>query len=75
MVKPFAVMINLLGKKDGEGVVEDYNQALKNDNVHLHIYGKEKSRLGRKMGHITVLGDNLSRILSLARKVEKIIIV
>ena len=75
MVKPFAVMINLLGKKEGEGVVEDYNQALKNDNIHLHIYGKEKSRLGRKMGHITVLGDNLNKLLRLARKVEKITII
>ena len=71
MVKPYAVMINLLGKKEGEGVVENYDEVLKNDIVHLHIYGKEKSRLGRKMGHITVLGDNLNKILSLARKVEK----
>lgn len=75
MVRPFAVMINLLGKKEGDGVVEDYNRALKNDNIHLHIYGKEKSRLGRKMGHITVLGDNLNKILRLARKVEKITII
>jgi 5-(carboxyamino)imidazole ribonucleotide synthase len=75
MVKPFAVMINLLGKREGQGVVEDYNKVLKNNNVHLHIYGKEKSRLGRKMGHITVLGDDLKKILSLARRVEKITII
>jgi 5-(carboxyamino)imidazole ribonucleotide synthase len=71
MVKPYAVMINLLGKREGKGSVEDYNKALKNDNIHLHIYGKEKSRLGRKMGHITVIGDDLNKILNLARKVEK----
>lgn len=75
MVKPFAVMINLLGKRVGQGVVEDYNKVLKNNNIHLHIYGKEKSRLGRKMGHITVLGDDLKKILSLARRVEKITII
>jgi 5-(carboxyamino)imidazole ribonucleotide synthase len=71
MVKPYAVMINLLGKREGQGIVEDYNKALKNDNIHLHIYGKEKSRLGRKMGHITVIGDDLNKILNLARKAEK----
>ena len=71
MVKPYAVMINLLGKREGQGIVEDYNEALNNDNIHLHIYGKEKSRLGRKMGHITVIGDKLDKILNLARKVER----
>ena len=75
LVKPFAVMINLLGKRVGQGVVQDYHKALKNGNIHLHIYGKEKSRLGRKMGHITVLGDDLKKILSLARRVEKITII
>lgn len=72
LVKPFAVMINLLGKREGEGVVENYDEVLANDNIHLHIYGKEKSRIGRKMGHITVLGDNLKKTLSLAKMAEKI---
>jgi 5-(carboxyamino)imidazole ribonucleotide synthase len=71
MVKPYAVMINLLGKKEGAGIVENYNEALKNDVVHLHIYGKAKSRLGRKMGHITITGNNLKSILTQAKEVEK----
>ena len=71
MVKPYAVMINLLGKRNGEGVVENYNEVLANENIHLHIYGKEKSRIGRKMGHITVLGNNLYKIINLARRVER----
>jgi 5-(carboxyamino)imidazole ribonucleotide synthase len=72
MIKPYAVMINLLGKRKGEGIVENYNEVLANDNIHLHIYGKEKSRIGRKMGHITILGDNLKKTLSLAKIAEKI---
>jgi len=72
MIKPFAVMINLLGKREGEGIVENYDEVLANDNIHLHIYGKEKSRIGRKMGHITVLGDNLKKTLNLAIIAEKI---
>ncbi len=75
MVKPFAVMINLLGKREGEGIVENYKETLKHENIHLHIYGKDKSRIGRKMGHITVLGEDINKILSLAKRVERITII
>ncbi len=75
MIKPYAVMINLLGKKEGTGIVENYGEALKNENVHLHIYGKEKSRLGRKMGHITFLGNTLPAILVKSKQIEQKIII
>ena len=71
MVRPYAVMINLLGKREGWGVVDSYKTALVDPDIHLHIYGKEKSRIGRKMGHITILGDNLNAILRKARTIEK----
>lgn len=75
LVKPYAVMINLLGKKEDLGIVENYDEALQNENVHLHIYGKEKSRIGRKMGHITLIGDNLNFILNRAKQIEKKILI
>ena len=75
MVKPYAVMINLLGKREGKGIVENCDEVLKTNNIHLHIYGKDKSRIGRKMGHITVLGENLNETLNLAKRVEKITII
>lgn len=75
MIKPYAVMINLLGKKNGAGIADNYSEALSNPDIHLHIYGKEKSRLGRKMGHITLLGDDLNKILKTARKFEKLIMI
>ena len=75
MVKPAAVMINLLGKKEGPGIVDNYREALKDENLHLHIYGKEKSRLGRKMGHITMLGTNTGTILNRLKKIEPKIII
>ncbi len=71
MVQPYAVMVNLLGKRNGEGVVEDYTKVLSNGNAHLHIYGKEKSRTGRKMGHITLTGTKLSPLLKQAKILEK----
>ncbi len=75
MVKPLAVMINILGKRNGRAVVKNYGSVLKNVKIHLHIYGKEHSRIGRKMGHITITGDNLKSILNLAKKSEKEIII
>ena len=72
MVKPYAVMINLLGKRNGIGGLMNYNEVLSDSDISLHIYGKEESRVGRKMGHITVLGDNLIEILEKAEKIEKI---
>ncbi|MEP0862746.1 MAG: 5-(carboxyamino)imidazole ribonucleotide synthase [Ignavibacterium sp.] len=75
LVQPYAGMINLLGKRNGIGVVQNYYEALKNKNVHLHIYGKEESRVGRKMGHITLLGTDLNKILLQAKKIEKQIII
>ena len=71
MVQPYAVMVNLLGKRNGAGVVEDYVKVLSNRNAHLHIYGKEKSRTGRKMGHITLTGTKLSPLLKQAKILEK----
>lgn len=75
LVKKYAVMINLLGKRDGEGVVQNYSESLSEPDLHLHIYGKEKSRIGRKMGHITIIGDNLNTTLRKAKKMEQKIII
>jgi 5-(carboxyamino)imidazole ribonucleotide synthase len=71
MVKPYAVMINLLGKRNDSGIVRNYNSTLANNKVHLHIYGKHTSRIGRKMGHITVVGDDLNKILRIAKKADR----
>ena len=75
LVKQHAVMINLLGKRNGEGTVQNYKESLGEPNLHLHIYGKAKSRIGRKMGHITIVGDNLNVILRKAKQMEKKIII
>jgi 5-(carboxyamino)imidazole ribonucleotide synthase len=75
MIKSFAVMINLLGKRNGDGTIKHYSNALKYPDAHLHIYGKEESRIGRKMGHVTVIGDKLQTCLLTARKTEKEILI
>jgi 5-(carboxyamino)imidazole ribonucleotide synthase len=43
-------MTNLIGDE-----VNQWPSFLKEDNTHLHLYGKSESRPGRKMGHVTQL--------------------
>lgn len=38
---------------------------------HLHWYGKSENRPGRKMGHLTAVGTNAARLLSLLQSERK----
>jgi 5-(carboxyamino)imidazole ribonucleotide synthase len=53
-----AVMINLLGVDDQNDFVTTYPKALAaHPSAKFHTYGKS-ARKGRKMGHVTVIGDD-----------------
>ena len=56
-VKP-AAMVNLLGDLWVNGE-PDWAAALAMPGVKLHLYGKGDPRVGRKMGHLTALGDSV----------------
>ncbi len=73
MLKPSAVMVNLLGKRSGIGVPNNVTEILKYDKAKLHLYNKKTSRVGRKMGHITVIGDEPEATLKYALEAEKAI--
>ncbi len=65
---PAAVMINLLGAGLGPGRPTGLAEALAEPGAAVHLYGKTSSHPGRKMGHVTVLGDNLEDALTRARR-------
>jgi len=71
MIKPAAVMVNLLGKREGEGIPFNYENILNYREVKIHIYGKEFSRVGRKMGHITKIGENPGELIKELEAIEK----
>ena len=75
MVYPYSVMINLLGKRNGKNKNLNISNVLKFEDAHLHIYGKEQSRKGRKMGHITFCGNDLKTIYNKAILAEREIII
>lgn len=56
---PCAVMVNLLGTRNGKLFPQGVEQALGMADVHLHLYGKRESRIGRKLGHLTALGSTM----------------
>lgn len=60
-----AAMVNLLGDlwKKGE---PNWQRALKNPAIKLHLYGKLEPRPGRKMGHLTALSDTVQKARKLA---------
>jgi 5-(carboxyamino)imidazole ribonucleotide synthase len=62
-----AVMINLLGLRDGQADALGIREALEIGGAHLHIYGKREVRVGRKMGHITALGKSVAAAEIIAR--------
>ena len=52
-----AAMVQLLGDLFLEGC-PDWSQVFAAGEVHLHLYGKHEARKGRKMGHLTAVGDD-----------------
>jgi len=61
-----SAMANLLGDV-WEGGTPDWPAALQHPKLKLHLYGKQEARIGRKMGHLTVLADSVDAAESTAR--------
>ena len=73
-----SVMVNLLGDlwpKSTENRREpNWAAALEIEGVHLHLYGKREARPGRKMGHITALGQTRDEALSKALQARQVLV-
>lgn len=66
------VMINILGDSWGADAREpEWNQVWRHPNAKLHLYGKTAPRIGRKMGHFTVIGSDLEGALQTARAIDR----
>lgn len=70
-----SLMLNLIGapKYNGIAIYEGLAEILKMEGVFIHLYGKMETRPGRKMGHITLIGDNIESMIEQSRKIKKII--
>ncbi|RJE71888.1 5-(carboxyamino)imidazole ribonucleotide synthase [Reichenbachiella sp. MSK19-1] len=72
-VKGSAVMINLLGHPDhsGHARYEGLAEAMEITGMHLHLYGKKITKPFRKMGHLTLVGDDLTALKTKARALKE----
>jgi len=71
-----AVMVNLLGDIWFEGAAGALREprwpaVLAHGSAKLHLYGKKEPRRGRKMGHVTCLGETLDAALDTARAIKR----
>jgi 5-(carboxyamino)imidazole ribonucleotide synthase len=64
-----AAMVNLLGEDGYSGVAryEGLEQVLAMPGVYVHLYGKTVTKPFRKMGHVTIVDDDIAL---LRKKVE-----
>jgi 5-(carboxyamino)imidazole ribonucleotide synthase len=69
-----SVMVNLLGDLWPDGHEPNWAAALEVEGTHLHLYGKREARPGRKMGHITVLGQTREEALARALQARKVLV-
>lgn len=65
-MKGYAGMVNLIGEEQyiGAPYVENLQLLHEQGDAHLHLYGKKETKPGRKMGHITVLNTNKSKLFT-----------
>ncbi len=73
MVVPAAVMVNILGKRDGPTEVKGVADILAIPGVSLHLYGKSPTKIDRKMGHITATATTIAEARQNAEKAERLL--
>lgn len=73
--KVAGIMVNLVGAEgfSGDVVYENMEEILKMDGVTPHIYGKKQTRPFRKMGHVTIVNNDLAEARKIAEKVKNTI--
>ncbi len=66
--EPVAVMVNVLGRREGTANASGLSDALAVPGVAVHIYGKSEVRTNRKMGHVTVTGHDRDEVRQRAER-------
>ena len=63
------VMVNLVGENNHNGEVSYHNidKAFELDGVYPHLYGKKITKPNRKMGHLTIIDEELEKAISKAK--------
>lgn len=70
-----SAMVNILGDDGytGSVIYEGLDEIMKIQGVKVYLYGKKVTKPHRKMGHITIVDDNLEVLKSKVKQVKKLI--
>jgi 5-(carboxyamino)imidazole ribonucleotide synthase len=73
--KVAGIMVNLTGAEDfyGDVIYENIEKILGWDGVTPHIYGKKQTHPFRKMGHVTIVNEDINEARKIAEKVKNTI--
>ncbi len=73
--KVAGIMVNLVGAEGhtGDVVYENMADILQMEGVTPHIYGKRQTRPFRKMGHVTIVDEDMARARKVAQEVKETI--
>ncbi|MFM9944198.1 MAG: 5-(carboxyamino)imidazole ribonucleotide synthase [Bacteroidia bacterium] len=74
LIKP-AVMVNIIGPENSTGnyKLEGLDKAMQIPGFYLHLYKKNETRPGRKMGHYTVLAETTEEAIIKALEIKEIL--
>jgi 5-(carboxyamino)imidazole ribonucleotide synthase len=74
-IKSPAVMVNLLGEDNytGSAKYEGLAECLAIPGVKMHLYGKSTTKPFRKMGHATILNDDLDKAIQIAEQMKGVL--
>jgi 5-(carboxyamino)imidazole ribonucleotide synthase len=70
--KVAGIMVNLVGEEgfSGQVVYENIEKIMAIDGVTPHIYGKRETRPFRKMGHVTIVNEDMTKARKIAEEVK-----
>ena len=70
--KVAGIMVNLVGEEgfSGQVVYENIEKIMGIDGVTPHIYGKRETRPFRKMGHVTIVNEDMVEARKIAEEVK-----
>ncbi|MFD0964789.1 5-(carboxyamino)imidazole ribonucleotide synthase [Pseudofulvibacter geojedonensis] len=73
--KVAGIMVNLVGAEGHTGNVlyKNIDKVLELDGVTPHIYGKKQTRPFRKMGHVTIVNEDINKARAIAQEVKETI--
>ena len=73
--KVAGIMVNLVGAEgySGNVVYENIDKIMGQDGVTPHIYGKRQTRPFRKMGHVTIVNEDIAEARRVAEEVKNTI--